>query len=755
MKRYDYVIVGGGVAAASAAQTLRAEGGQGSVLLLAAEPQLPYHRASLSKTFLSSESAESARWVLDAAGYEKLGIEVRTGAAVTSVQPSRQQLCVNGKDEIAYGQLLLATGASAQRLEIPGAGLAGIHLLHNLAEAQALRASALQARRAVVIGGSFVGLEVAAALRQRGLAVTLIEHGQLLESLALPEFSSHLLATLQRQGVEVLLGDAPLQFHGQAAVEGVTTRGGLTLDCDLVVLGVGVRPNTEFLHGSGIELDAGGIRVDRFLQTSQPGIYAVGDVCSFFDTVFNCQRHIEHWDNAFKQGRHAARNMLGRRAPYCEVSYFYSHVFDLSFNLLGRIESGHERIDRGSLESGSYAAIFLQDDVPRGLFSLGRPADETRMMEGLIKHRVNLRASKPRLSEPEFALDQIPNQTVYILQGGGAFGAFECGAIQALQQRGIRPDIVAGVSIGAINSAIIAGNPDDAAQQLQAFWRELGTESPELADEGLRRLLAGGQVALLGVPQFFQPGWLKPFWSDDPSSSRWTSLYDMSPARRLLEQYVDFERLKSSPVRLIVSAVDVETSELVVFDSYVDDLSADHILASGSLPPAFPWTTIGGRHFWDGGIVSNSPLEQVIERCGAAGKRVYIVDLYPGKARALPSNLTEVMARREEILFAERIRNDLRTETLVHDFQQLVQEMLADLPPAQAHRLRHQPNFIQLMGQQAPLQITRIVRESVPGEPASTGYDFSDKTLTRLIEAGYQMAIRALDGAPAVAGSER
>ena len=145
----------------------------------------------------------------------------------------------------------------------------------------------------------------------------------------------------------------------------------------------------------------------------------------------------------------------------------------------------------------------------------------------------------------------------------------------------------------------------------------------------------------------------------------------------------------------------------------------------------------------------------MIERCGAAGKRVYIVDLYPGKARALPGNLAEVMARREEILFAERIRNDLRTETLVHDFQQLVRELLAELAPEEAHRIRHQPNFIQLMGQQAPLQITRIVRESLPGEPAASGYDFSDKTLAGLIEAGYRMALRALDGPPEPAGPTR
>jgi NTE family protein len=209
-------------------------------------------------------------------------------------------------------------------------------------------------------------------------------------------------------------------------------------------------------------------------------------------------------------------------------------------------------------------------------------------------------------------------------------------------------------------------------------------------------------------------------------------------------KYVDFDRLKSSPVRLLVSAVEIESSELVLFDSYVDDLTPEHILASGSLPPAFPWTAIKGRHYWDGGIVSNSPLERVMERCGSSGKRVFIIDLFPGKRRLMPNNLFEVMARRDEIVYCERIRNDVHTQQMVRDFQSLVQEVMAELPAESVQRLRHQPRYIQMMGEEAPTIITRIVREGSENEPSSREYDFSRQTLSELMGTGYEMARLAL-----------
>jgi NTE family protein len=232
-------------------------------------------------------------------------------------------------------------------------------------------------------------------------------------------------------------------------------------------------------------------------------------VTAFYDPVFARRRHIEHWDNAVKQGRLAALNMLGRRLRYEEVSYFFSDVGDLSFVVLGAPEEGDELIERGSLDSRSYALFYLRNNVLRALFSMGRPAVETRIAEGLIRYRVNLSAVKERLHDPAFALEEIPAQTALILQGGGALGAFECGVVKALEEEQIFPDIVAGVSIGAFNGAIIAGNPRNATRALEAFWGELAIVSPKMMLPapfmwGEKAALAMAILAF-GVPNFFKP----------------------------------------------------------------------------------------------------------------------------------------------------------------------------------------------------------------------------------------------------------
>lgn len=204
---------------------------------------------------------------------------------------------------------------------------------------------------------------------------------------------------------------------------------------------------------------------------------------SFYDPVFGRRRHIEHWDNAIKQGRLAARNMLGRRLRYNEISYFFCDIGDISFSMLGAPEEADERVARGSLESKSVALFYLKDDVPRALLSVGRPAEETRSVEGLIRYRVNLCDEKHLLHESDFALDQIPTQTVLVLQGGGALGAFECGVVKALEEERIFPDVVAGISIGALNGAIIAGNPRNATQAMESFWSEIAVASPAMLGE--------------------------------------------------------------------------------------------------------------------------------------------------------------------------------------------------------------------------------------------------------------------------------
>ena len=295
------------------------------------------------------------------------------------------------------------------------------------------------------------------------------------------------------------------------------------------------------------------------------------------------------------------------------------------------------------------------------------------MAEGLIRYRVNVAKHRASLGDPDFLLDAITVQTVLVLQGGGALGAFETGVVKALESENIFPDIVAGVSIGALNGAIIAANPRHATEALESFWRELTVAPPPLPFEDLRRAATASQILMFGVPNFFKPRWMPPF---DGAFECWTSFYDVSPIRRLITKYVDFKALKLSPVRLLVGAVDVATGRLEVFDGYVDDLTADHVLASGSLPPGFPWSVVDGKAYWDGGIVSNSPLDLVTDRIGPNGKQIYVVDLFSSNA-PLPGNLMEVMARRDEIVYAERVHNDLRIRELSDAYREMVTLVLS------------------------------------------------------------------------------
>jgi NTE family protein len=385
----------------------------------------------------------------------------------------------------------------------------------------------------------------------------------------------------------------------------------------------------------------------------------------------------------------------------------------------------------------------MRNDVVRALFTLGRPADEITAAEGLIRHRTNLAAVEARLPDSGFALKDVPAQTVLILQGGGALGAFECGVVRALEEAAIFPEIVAGVSIGAFNGAIVASHPRHASEALEAFWNDLAVDTPDLFQRDLTRAAVSMQILTLGVPNFFKPRWFSGGNWLGTMSQGLTSFYDTSPIRNLIARYVDFPKLKASPVRLVVSAVDVETSELRIFDSYIDDLTPDHILASGSLPPGFPWTTIDGRNYWDGGIISNSPLDLVIDSCGAASKRVFIVDLFAGR-KPMPKNMGEVLARRDEIVFAERIRNDEKTRDLVRNFRALVDEVAGALDAEAMTRLKNRPRYIQLMGDTAPMLVTRIVREGEAGEPSSRDYDFSRAAVRQNRTEGHRLTKEAL-----------
>lgn len=730
-----FLLIGGGLASANAAQTLRQEGAQGRILIIGEESFLPYHRPPLSKSSIRIKPRSSPNLVLDAAAYKELGIEVRRSTEVIALDSKHQIAELASGERVKYDKALIATGASPTPLSIPGTNLSGVHYLRTFKDAVAIRHAAKDAKTAVVIGGGFIGIEVVSLLAQQDVAVTLIETRELLYKLHADNISRHVEEVLNDHSVRSLVGDTPLAIEGTDRVRAVRTTNGELLACDMVVIGAGVTPRTEFLRSTDIDC-RDGVLVDEYLQTNDPSVFAAGDVANVFHPLFKKHFRVEHWDNAIKQGRLAARNMLGRHEPFTAVSYFYSHIFDQSFNLVGFPAASCERVDRGSLKSGEFESIYLDGQVPCAFFSMGNSSANARSAEDLIRNHVSIARVKSKLSDPGFALSDMPAQVLYVLQGGGAFGAFECGAIEALQARGITPDVVAGVSIGAFNGAIVAGNPDNPAQALTAFWQELATHSPFTGDESSRRLWASQQAALFGVPGFFEPRWLNMWQHFGKSPTEWPSLYDFSAARATLSKYVDFARLKASPIRLMVTAVDVQSSEVVLFDSYLDDLTVDHIMASGSLPPAFAWVTIEGRHYWDAGIVSNSPLQPALDRVGATGKHVYLIDLFPGQRDNLPESLMEVSARREEIIFSDRLKHDDYQQDLVANYHQLVTDLMTQLPEESARRLSREPLYMQLMGEANPNKSFRITRQTSPATPAPKAYDFSRATLMQLIEDG-------------------
>lgn len=731
----EFLLIGGGLASANAAQTLRQEGAEGRILIVGEESLAPYHRPPLSKQSSQTDKTTAPRFVLDANTCQELAIDLKLSSIVSAFDTESKVITLGSGERIRYDKALIATGASPTPLNITGTDLNGVHYLRTFENAVAIRVDAQRAKHAVVIGGGFIGLEVVSLLVAQGITVTLIETRALLCKLHADNISSYVETILDQHKVNYILDDVPVAIEGGKRVTAVRTANGQTLPCDMVVIGAGVTPRTEFLHSTNIICDDG-ILVNEYLQTSDPFVYAAGDVANAYHPLFKQYFRVEHWDNAIKQGRLAARNMLGRREPYSAVSYFYSHIFDKSFNLVGFPTPHCERIDRGSLKTGHFESIYLKNQVPCAFFTLGQSSVNTRIAEDLIRNHVSLARFKSRLNDPKLSLSDIPAQVLFILQGGGAFGAFECGAIQALQARDITPDVVAGVSIGAFNGAIMASNPDNPAEALEAFWQELATDTPFVSGEASRRFIASQQIALFGLPGFFEPRWLNPWQYIGQSPTDWPSMYDFSAARTLLSKYVDFTSLKKSPIRLMVTAVDVQSSEVVLFDSYLDELTVDHIMASGSLPPAFPWVTIEGRHYWDAGIVSNSPLQPVLDRVGANGKHIYLIDLFPGYREKLPESLIEVSARREEIIFSDRLKHNDYQQDLVANYHQLVTELMTQLPEESARRLSREPRYMQLMGNAKPNKSIRITRQADPDHPAPKAYDFSRGTIAQLIEDG-------------------
>jgi 3-phenylpropionate/trans-cinnamate dioxygenase ferredoxin reductase subunit len=381
-----YVIVGASLAGATAALTLREQDADGTVTLIGAEPTLPYERPPLSKTYLRGELPFDKTLVRPAEFYPAHGIETMFGTLATRIHPSARVVELEDGRRVPFDALLIATGVRNRRMSIPGSDLAGIYTLRTVQDADRLRAEVTAGRRVVVVGMGFIGSEVAASLRQKSVDVIAIDPSKTPLFRVLGAEVGQRMANLHREhGVRTIFEDTVSAFEGTNRVTSVVTRGGLRLECDFAVVGIGVEPEVAILEGSSVHVD-NGVVVDQYCRTNVPGIYAAGDVANHYHPVFERHIRIEHWQNAIKQGSVAARNMLGQSVAYDEVYWFWSDQYDANLQYAGFHTKWEQLVVRGRIDSDSFLACYINDGRIDAVVGFNRGRDVHRALP-LIKAR--------------------------------------------------------------------------------------------------------------------------------------------------------------------------------------------------------------------------------------------------------------------------------------------------------------------------------------------------------------------------------
>ena len=377
VEKAKFVILGGGMVAGYAARQLVELGlPSGDLAIVSADDELPYERPPLSKGFLAGKDTEEAIRISPAEFYREHAIEVRLGCEIESVDPGAKRLHMKQGGELGFEKLVIATGARVRRLEVPRAELKGIHYLRSMDDSRRIREHAGGARRAAVIGGGFIGMEVAAVLAQKGIETTMVlRTARIWDQFFTPAMSHFFETYYAARGVKFERNASIESFGGDGAVEAVRLARGRAIPADIVVAGIGVQPVTGFLATSGIEL-SDGVVVNEYLETNQSAIYAASDVANYQDVLYGKRRRVEHWDNAVSQGQHCGRLLMGERQPFRHVPYFFSDVFDLSYEFWGDISGADQAVIRGDVTTKSFSVWWLRGQNLAAAFVMNRPDDE-------------------------------------------------------------------------------------------------------------------------------------------------------------------------------------------------------------------------------------------------------------------------------------------------------------------------------------------------------------------------------------------
>jgi len=410
MDSYTYVIVGGGLAGGKAVEGIREVDGEGEIALVTQEAHRPYQRPPLSKGVLTGERAEEVVYLDSETDFAERHATLITGVRATAVDREARTVSLSDGRVLAYETLLLATGGRARRLPLPRVDLKGIFTLRTIEDARAIREMAGPGKQALVLGGSFIGAEVAAALTTLGAEVTMaFPEERLLERIVPRDMSAWLHQIYAAKGIRILPGITPQRFIGERLVTQVELSNGAQPRCDMAVMGVGIELNTELAQHAGLETREGdnAAVVNEALRTRDPHIYAAGDIAAWPDPIYGKQLRVEHWDVARAQGLQAGRNMAGAGEAYAVLPYFFSDLFELSFEVWGNLDAWDHTVRRGRLETRSFANYYFHEGRLVGVLAMGRPDDERNPMQALVKAQPKLAEVADSLEDEAFDLNDL------------------------------------------------------------------------------------------------------------------------------------------------------------------------------------------------------------------------------------------------------------------------------------------------------------------------------------------------------------
>ncbi|HTU96470.1 MAG TPA: FAD-dependent oxidoreductase [Solirubrobacteraceae bacterium] len=386
----DFLLVGGGLAAGNCARWLRRSGADGSILLVGREPDLPYDRPPLSKGYLQGTDSREDALFQTADWYAEQQIETLTRTSAMKLDLAQRTVKLSNKEEVGFGQALVATGANVRRLNVPGSELEGIHYLRTFGNSDAIREDAA-GKRVVLIGGSYIASEVAATLTELGSQCTMV----MLEERALirtfgREAAGYFHALMEGHGITLHGEDELDRFEGaDGRVTTVVTKSGREIPADAVVIGAGVNPDVMLARGAGLDLgDTGGVRVNSRLESATPGVYAAGDMAEYESVVHGGRRiRVEHWDVAFNHGKTVALNMLGQDVAHDVVPYFFSDLADwAAIEYVGPAYDWDREVIRGSLDDGAFSVFYLREGRVEGALSVGRSEDLQSARRFIAEH---------------------------------------------------------------------------------------------------------------------------------------------------------------------------------------------------------------------------------------------------------------------------------------------------------------------------------------------------------------------------------